>query len=134
MVGENRTHPPLDLDGQVRRLGLEGRVRLSGFVSEAELADRYAAADVAVFLSEYEGFGLPALEAMARGVPVVTSTRPVARRDLRRGRAPRGAAATTAAVAAAVDRVLRDPALCARTWSSAAGPWPPATPGRRPRA
>ena len=37
---------------------------------------RYAAADVAVFLSEYEGFGLPALEAMARGVPVVASRRP----------------------------------------------------------
>ncbi len=51
-------------------------MRLSGFVSEAALAARYAAADVAVFLSEYEGFGLPALEAMARGVPVVTSVRP----------------------------------------------------------
>ena len=47
-----------------------------GFVDERGLAARYAAADVAVFLSEYEGFGLPALEAMARGVPVVASRRP----------------------------------------------------------
>jgi glycosyltransferase involved in cell wall biosynthesis len=76
VVGENRTQPPLDLDLAVRRLSLAGRVRFEGFVSEEELALRYAAADAAVFLSEYEGFGLPALEAMARGVPVVVSDRP----------------------------------------------------------
>jgi glycosyltransferase involved in cell wall biosynthesis len=76
VVGENRTNPPLDLEGLVRRLDLGASVRLSGFVSEQALAERYAAADVAVFLSEYEGFGLPALEAAARGVPLVTSVRP----------------------------------------------------------
>jgi glycosyltransferase involved in cell wall biosynthesis len=76
VVGENRTVPPLDLQRAVRAVGLERHVRLSGFVGEADLALRYAAADVAVFLSEYEGFGLPALEAMARGVPVVVSARP----------------------------------------------------------
>jgi len=76
VVGEDRTYPPLDLAGLVRGLGLEPHVRLSGFVGEAALATRYAAADVAVVLSEYEGFGLPVLEAMARGVPVVTSTAP----------------------------------------------------------
>jgi glycosyltransferase involved in cell wall biosynthesis len=76
VVGDNRTHPHVDFGAQVRRLGLEQRVRLSGFVTEAGLADRYAAADVAVFLSEYEGFGLPALEAAARGVPLVLSRRP----------------------------------------------------------
>ena len=48
------------------------------------LADRYAAADVAVFLSEYEGFGLPALEAAARGVPLVVE--PAARRSARSSR------------------------------------------------
>ncbi|MCL4821904.1 MAG: glycosyltransferase family 4 protein [Vicinamibacteria bacterium] len=76
LVGENRTWPRLDLPALVRELGLDGHVRLRGFVSEAELADLYAAADVAVFLSAYEGFGLPALEAMARGVPVVASRAP----------------------------------------------------------
>jgi glycosyltransferase involved in cell wall biosynthesis len=76
VVGENRTVPPLDLPRAVRALGLDGQVRLGGFVSDQALADRYAAADAAVFLSEYEGFGLPALEAMARGVPVVVSSRP----------------------------------------------------------
>lgn len=76
LVGENRTHPRLDLPGLVSSLGLGDRVRLSGFVDEAGLADRYAAADAAVSLSEYEGFGLPALEAAARGVPLVVGEAP----------------------------------------------------------
>src|SRR5262249_3094550 len=74
--GETRTHPPLDIDGLVGELGLEDAVRVSGHVSDAGLVARYAAADVAVLLSEYEGFGLPVLEAMARGVPVVAGRRP----------------------------------------------------------
>ncbi len=76
VVGDNRTNPWLDVAGLVLRLGLGAHVRLSGFVDEAGLADRYAAADAAVFLSEYEGFGLPALEAASRGVPLVVSNRP----------------------------------------------------------
>ena len=76
VVGDNRTHPPQDLTRLAKRVGLSGRFRLSGFVSDRDLVVRYAAADVAVFLSDYEGFGLPALEAAARGVPLVVSTRP----------------------------------------------------------
>lgn len=76
VVGDDRTHPKLDLAALVLRLDLGAHVRLSGFVDEAGLADRYAAADAAVFLSEYEGFGLPALEAASRGVPLVVSDRP----------------------------------------------------------
>jgi glycosyltransferase involved in cell wall biosynthesis len=76
VVGENRTHPRLDLDGLVASLDLQDGVRFSGFVSEAELALRYAAADVACCLSDYEGFGLPALEALSRGLPLVASRRP----------------------------------------------------------
>jgi glycosyltransferase involved in cell wall biosynthesis len=110
VVGENRTHPALDLPALARRTGLDVHVRLSGFVDEAGLADRYAAADACVFLSEYEGFGLPALEAMARGVPVVTSARPALGEIF--GEAallvdPRDAPAA----ADALDRVLRDPSL-----------------------
>jgi glycosyltransferase involved in cell wall biosynthesis len=76
VVGDNRTHPPLELPALVRALGLAQNVRFSGFISDAELAARYAAADVVVYLSEYEGFGLPVLEALSRGLPVVTTTRP----------------------------------------------------------
>jgi glycosyltransferase involved in cell wall biosynthesis len=76
VAGENRTHPRLDIDAIVARLDLEGTVRHSGFVSERELALRYAAADAVVYLSEYEGFGLPVLEGLRRGLPVLTSSRP----------------------------------------------------------
>jgi glycosyltransferase involved in cell wall biosynthesis len=57
------------------RRGVAGDVRFLGWVSSAELEDLYAAADCFVFPSLYEGFGLPVLEAMARGVPVATSGR-----------------------------------------------------------
>jgi len=76
VVGDNRTSPILDLDGIVRSHDLGAHVRLSGFVSDEELALRYAAADISVYLSTYEGFGLPVLESMARGLPVLTTRRP----------------------------------------------------------
>jgi glycosyltransferase involved in cell wall biosynthesis len=45
-------------------------IHFTGFVSDADLLDLYACADVLAFPSLYEGFGLPVLEAMACGVPV----------------------------------------------------------------
>ena len=54
-------------------LGLEDDVKFLGWVDDALLEALYAAADVLVFPSLYEGFGLPVLEAMMRGVPVVCS-------------------------------------------------------------
>lgn len=47
------------------------RIRLAGFVADDELAALYREADALLFPSRYEGFGLPALEAMASGTPVV---------------------------------------------------------------
>jgi glycosyltransferase involved in cell wall biosynthesis len=107
VVGENRTHPPLDIEALVGELGLEGAVRVSGHVADAGLVARYAAADVAVFLSEYEGFGLPVLEAMVRGVPVVVSRRP-ALDELFGGGALLVEPGDEQAVAAAVSQVLDD--------------------------
>ena len=57
------------------RLGLETDVRFLGWVSADELEGLYARASCFVFPSLYEGFGLPVLEAMARGVPVACSDR-----------------------------------------------------------
>ncbi len=57
------------------RLGVGGSVRGVGQVSEQTLADLYAAADIGVVPSLYEGFGLPALEMMASGVAVAVSRR-----------------------------------------------------------
>ena len=111
MVGENRTHPPLDLDRAVDDAGMAGRVRLDGFVDDAALAVRYAAADVAVFLSDYEGFGLPALEAMARGVPVVVSRAPAMGEIFGGGRAAGGRRGTSGRSRTPIDAILRDAAL-----------------------
>ncbi|PYE55659.1 glycosyltransferase family 4 protein [Deinococcus yavapaiensis] len=49
-------------------------VRLTGFVSDADLAALYQGATALVFPSLYEGFGLPILEAMTYGTPVITSS------------------------------------------------------------
>jgi glycosyltransferase involved in cell wall biosynthesis len=57
----------------VERLGLRGRVRLLGHVKPDELAELYRSAACLVFPSLYEGFGLPPLEAMACGTPVVAA-------------------------------------------------------------
>jgi glycosyltransferase involved in cell wall biosynthesis len=58
----------------VRRLGLDQRVELAGYVEHEGLAALYRGADCLVFPSRYEGFGLPVLEAMASGTPVVATT------------------------------------------------------------
>jgi glycosyltransferase involved in cell wall biosynthesis len=57
----------------VERLGLGDRVRFLGHVPAEELVALYNLADVLVVPSLYEGFGLPVIEAMACGTPVVTS-------------------------------------------------------------
>jgi glycosyltransferase involved in cell wall biosynthesis len=57
----------------VERLGLRERVVFTGFVEEAELILLYNRAALFVYPSLYEGFGLPPLEAMACGCPVVAS-------------------------------------------------------------
>jgi glycosyltransferase involved in cell wall biosynthesis len=60
-----------ELRDLVRRLGLEQRVEFAGHVPKNELASLYRGAASLVFSSRYEGFGLPVVEAMASGTPVV---------------------------------------------------------------
>jgi glycosyltransferase involved in cell wall biosynthesis len=77
--------PPLEIVGSLRRethlgqlidqAGLRGRVFLRGHVPDDELERTYARALALVFPSLAEGFGLPILEAMGRGIPVITSNR-----------------------------------------------------------
>jgi glycosyltransferase involved in cell wall biosynthesis len=55
--------------------GISDDLRILGWVDEAEIEAFYAAASLFVFPSLYEGFGLPVLEAMQRGVPVCCSDR-----------------------------------------------------------
>ena len=57
----------------VRTLGLERDVMFTGYVADEDMPYLYNGADLFVYPSFYEGFGLPPLEAMACGCPVVTS-------------------------------------------------------------
>jgi glycosyltransferase involved in cell wall biosynthesis len=79
IVGADRTWPPQDLAQVAANNGVASRVMVKDYVSDAELETLYAEASVFAFLSEYEGFGLTPLEAMARGVPVVVLDTAVAR-------------------------------------------------------
>jgi glycosyltransferase involved in cell wall biosynthesis len=102
-----------DLRREADRLGVTDDVRFLGWVTADELEALYAAAACFVFPSLYEGFGLPVLEAMARGVPVATS-----------GRASLAEVAGDAAllfdpederaIAAAIERLVSDRALAER--------------------
>ncbi|MCK2089610.1 glycosyltransferase family 4 protein [Thauera aromatica] len=62
-----------DLHARIQKAAGEGWVRYLGYVSGAELPHVFAGARLFAFPSVYEGFGLPVLEAMASGVPVVCS-------------------------------------------------------------
>jgi glycosyltransferase involved in cell wall biosynthesis len=62
-----------ELREQARALDLEDHVRFVGWIGTEDLEGLWAVADAFVFPSLYEGFGLPVLEAMARGVPVACS-------------------------------------------------------------
>ena len=57
----------------IRQLGLENRIHFHSGLTSQEVAELYAKASCAVIPSIYEGFGLPAGEAMACGVPVITT-------------------------------------------------------------
>jgi glycosyltransferase involved in cell wall biosynthesis len=61
-----------DFDEMLGALGLRPRVRVLGYVARADLPGLYAAAGAFVYPSLHEGFGIPVLEAMACGAPVVT--------------------------------------------------------------
>jgi glycosyltransferase involved in cell wall biosynthesis len=63
----------VDLPGVVHKLGLDGRVIFSGYLPDAQIGSLMAGARAFVFATLYEGFGLPPLEAMAAGVPVVAA-------------------------------------------------------------
>ncbi len=91
-------------------LGLDDRVRFLGPIPDADLPALYASADLFVTASLYEGFGLPALEAMACGTPVAcsdTSSLPEVVGDAGMLFDP----LDVEAIAAAIQRVMADPGL-----------------------
>jgi glycosyltransferase involved in cell wall biosynthesis len=79
IVGDNRTTPHVDVESLVAGTGLGSQIEVRSYVTDEELAELYTSASVCAFLSDYEGFGLPPLEAMAAGVPVLVLDTDVAR-------------------------------------------------------
>ncbi len=68
---ENDIYP--DYQGYIKRLRIDEYVKWIGFVDEEDKPVLYRNAETFVFPSQYEGFGLPVLEALSCGVPVVTT-------------------------------------------------------------
>jgi glycosyltransferase involved in cell wall biosynthesis len=100
----------LELRERASALGVADDVRFPAWVSNAELEGLWSIARAFVFPSLYEGFGLPVLEAMARGVPVAcsnASSLPEVAGDAALLFDPHD----PAAIAAALRRLLSDPAL-----------------------
>jgi glycosyltransferase involved in cell wall biosynthesis len=73
IAGEERWRTKEDLE-LIERLGIKDRIHFTGWVSHDHLPAFYNLADLFVLPSLYEGFGIPLLEAMACGCPVLTST------------------------------------------------------------
>jgi glycosyltransferase involved in cell wall biosynthesis len=79
VVGQDRSTPPADLEGQAARLGFGARLVRHAWIDDEALARCYRSARAFAFLSEYEGFGLTPLEALAAGLPPVVLDTAVAR-------------------------------------------------------
>jgi len=97
----------------VARLGLEPWVSLRGWLSAEQLDQLYAESSLIVFPTLFEGFGLPVLEAMSRGCPVVCSDIPVLH-EVAGDAAVYVAPQDAAGLAATISRLLDDPAELAR--------------------
>jgi len=74
--GPNYTHPFIDIDNLIKKtnqkIGREAILHIE-YINDKDLVNLYNGADLFIWLSAYEGFGLPPLEAMACGTPVITT-------------------------------------------------------------
>jgi glycosyltransferase involved in cell wall biosynthesis len=95
----------------IQELELQDRVKYVGYVPDEELAALYSAAEVLALPSWYEGFGIPIVEAMACGCPVVTSSGRHAAPEVAGGAALLVDPADPSSIAAGLSQVLDDPRL-----------------------
>jgi glycosyltransferase involved in cell wall biosynthesis len=95
----------------IAELGLQDRVKYVGYVPDEDLAALYSAAECLTLPSWYEGFGIPIVEAMSCGTPVVTSSGRHAAPEVAGGAAVLVDPADPASIAAGLSQVLDDPKL-----------------------
>jgi glycosyltransferase involved in cell wall biosynthesis len=79
LVGDNRTEPRIDPRRLAADKGLADRIRWDAYVDDEALGRLYESATAFAFLSEYEGFGIPPMEALVHGVPPLLLDTPVSR-------------------------------------------------------
>ncbi|MFA5010149.1 MAG: glycosyltransferase family 1 protein [Patescibacteria group bacterium] len=72
IVGKQDPLAP-EVPATIKQLGLQDAIVTTGYIADSDLADFYNAAEAFVFPSLYEGFGIPPLEAMGQGTPVISS-------------------------------------------------------------
>jgi glycosyltransferase involved in cell wall biosynthesis len=107
------------LEARIRRSGLRDRIRLVGGVDPRTLAKLYAEADVFVTASLYEGYGMVLSEALARGLPIVTTTGGAAAETVPDRAALKVPPGDTRALAHALGRAMREPTLRRRLSAAA---------------
>jgi glycosyltransferase involved in cell wall biosynthesis len=110
VIAGRRTPYADALEARAAALGVADRLELTGYVSDEELEALWAQATAFVLPSRHEGFGLPVLEAMARGVPVACSDAS-ALPETAGGAALLFDPASPSSIAAACTRLLGDAAL-----------------------
>jgi glycosyltransferase involved in cell wall biosynthesis len=107
------------LQGAIEQSGLAGRVTLAGPASGSEMASFYAAADLFVTASLYEGYGMALAEALARGLPIVCTTGGASSQTVPDAAALKVAPGDERALSVALARALDDPALLRRLGDAA---------------
>lgn len=122
-----------DLEGPVARVlvalvaekGLTGRVTLLGAMSDAELDAHYRSSDIFALASHYEGYGMVLTEALARGLPIVTTLSGAAAHALPDAAAQKLAPGDVGGLGGALAYLIGDAAARQRhadaAWSAAAG-------------
>src|SRR5690606_34508589 len=111
LVLVDEDHPLHPARQHAARLGLGERLEITGRLPAAELVRRYRSATLVVVPSLYEGFGLPAAEAMACGTPVVATAAGALPEVMRTGGGGTVVAkGDPAALARAIDELLAQPA------------------------
>jgi glycosyltransferase involved in cell wall biosynthesis len=107
LVGENRTRPFVDVDALIAGSPAHARIQARSYVDDAQLSALYRDASAFIFCSDYEGFGMTPLEALAAGIPIIVLDTDVTR-EIYGPAAHYVERPEPAAIAGALERVLYD--------------------------